>query len=66
MTPIAQAGYRRNLRREWLALSLLILLLVAWLSLADGLRRIDHLVQDAGLRAALELLARNVLSRAKT
>lgn len=50
MTPPTPAGYRRNLRREWLALSLLILLLVAWLSLADGLRRIDHLVQDAGLR----------------
>ena len=42
MTPPTPAGYRRNLRREWLALSLLILLLVAWLSLADGLRRIEY------------------------
>ena len=50
MTPSAQAGYHRNLRREWLALSLLILGLVAWLCLAGGLRRIDHLVQDAGMR----------------
>ncbi|MBS0506610.1 MAG: CHASE2 domain-containing protein [Proteobacteria bacterium] len=50
MTPSAQAGYRRNLRREWVALSLLILGLVAWLCLAGGLRRIDHLVQDAGMR----------------
>lgn len=50
MKPSAQAGYRRNLRREWLALSLLTLGLVAWLCAADGLRRIDHLVQDAGMR----------------
>lgn len=50
MTPYAQAGYRRNLRREWVLLSLLILGLVAWLSAAGGLRRIDHLVQDAGMR----------------
>ena len=50
MTPIAQAGYRRNLRREWVALSLVVLSLVAWLCAAGGLRRVDHLVQDAGMR----------------
>ena len=50
MTPFAQAGYRRNLRREWVALSLVILSLVAWLCAAGGLRRVDHLVQDAGIR----------------
>lgn len=50
MTPSAQAGYRRNLRREWMALALLILGLVAWLCTSGGLRRIDHLVQDTGMR----------------
>jgi len=50
MTPSAQAGYRRNLRREWVLLSLLMLGLVAWLCATGGLRRIDHLVQDAGMR----------------
>lgn len=54
MTPSAPAGYRRNLRREWLALSLLVLGLVAWLCSAASMHRIDHLVQDAGMR----LLAR--------
>ena len=50
MTPTIPVGYRRNLRREWLALSLLILMLVTWLTLTGGLRRMDHLVQDTGLR----------------
>ena len=50
MTLSAQAGYHRNLRREWLVLSLLMLGLVAWLCLAGGLRRMDYLVQDAGTR----------------
>lgn len=41
---------RANLRREWFVLSLAVLSLVAWLCANGALRRIDHLVQDAGLR----------------
>ncbi|MBS0611525.1 MAG: CHASE2 domain-containing protein [Proteobacteria bacterium] len=45
------APFRRaNLRREWFVLSLAVLSLVAWLCASGALRRIDHLVQDAGLR----------------
>ncbi|WP_020228767.1 CHASE2 domain-containing protein [Acidovorax sp. MR-S7] len=51
MSPaIVQARSRAGLRREWLVLSALLLGLVAWLCASDGLRRLDHLVQDAGMR----------------
>lgn len=50
MTPLSQAGGRANLRREWVMLSLAVLCLVAWLCASGALRRIDHLVQDAGMR----------------
>jgi len=39
-----------DLRRQWLALALGLLGLVSWLSLSGGLRPIEHLIQDAGLR----------------
>lgn len=48
--PSAQPAYRRNLRREWVALSLLLLGFVAWLCSTAGLRALDHLIQDAGMR----------------
>lgn len=47
---VVQARSRAGLRREWLVLSALLLSLVAWLCSSEGLRRIDHLVQDMGMR----------------
>lgn len=40
-----------GLRREWLALSLVLLALVAWWSSGGALRRLDHLVNDLAMRA---------------
>lgn len=40
-----------GLRREWLALSLALLALVAWWSTGGALRRLDHLVNDLAMRA---------------
>lgn len=50
MKPFPEVGGRANLRREWVMLSLALLCLVAWLCASGTLRRIDHLVQDAGMR----------------
>ena len=50
MSPVIQERNRASLRREWLALAAVVLGLVAWLCASDGLRRVDHLVQDAGMR----------------
>ncbi len=49
MTP---AGRTRGqqLRLEWSLLAAALLALVAWLSSADSLSRVNHVVQDAGLR----------------
>ncbi|BEP93037.1 CHASE2 domain-containing protein [Acidovorax sp. A79] len=46
------AGRTRGQQRrlEWSLLSIALLGLVAWLSTADSLSRVNHLVQDAGLR----------------
>ncbi|WP_227001421.1 CHASE2 domain-containing protein [Pulveribacter suum] len=45
-------GSRRHaLRREWLALSLVLLALVGWWSSGGALRRLDHLVNDLAMRA---------------
>ena len=51
MSPaISHARQRASLRREWLILSVLLLGLVSWLCVGDGLRRIDYLLEDAGIR----------------
>lgn len=50
MKPFARTRGRTDLRREWIALALVVLGLVAWLSASDSLSRIDHMVQDAGMR----------------
>ena len=46
------AGRTRGQQRrlEWSLLAAALLGLVAWLSTADSLSRMNHLVQDAGLR----------------
>lgn len=45
-----QRGRRRRL--EWMALAVVLSALVAWLSAEGALGRVNHLVQDAGLRFA--------------
>ena len=41
---------RTSLYREWLALAVVVLGLVAWLHASGGLRRVDYMVQDMGMR----------------
>ena len=41
---------RRRRRLEWALLACALMALVAWLSTADSLGRVNHLVQDAGMR----------------
>lgn len=41
---------RRRRRLEWALLACALMALVAWLSTADSLSRVNHLVQDAGMR----------------
>lgn len=48
MTAGRTRGQQRRL--EWSLLAAALLGLVAWLSTADSLSRMNHLVQDAGLR----------------
>lgn len=50
MAPAPLPPRHANLRRQWLALALVLLGLTAWLSLSQSLRPIDHLIQDTGLR----------------
>lgn len=49
MQPIAHTRGRRR-RTEWSLLAVALLGLVAWLSPPESLSRINHMVQDAGLR----------------
>lgn len=49
MLSIAHSRRRRR-RLEWSVLATILLGLVAWLSTPDSLGRVNHLVQDAGLR----------------
>ena len=41
---------RRRRRLEWALLACALMALVAWLSTADSLGRVNHLAQDAGMR----------------
>ena len=49
MLSIAHSRRRRR-RLEWSVLAMVLLALVAWLSTPESLGRVNHLVQDAGLR----------------
>lgn len=49
MLSIAHSRGRRR-RLEWAVLATVLLALVAWLSTPESLGRVNHLVQDAGLR----------------
>ena len=53
MRPLAR---RQLLRTEWPLLALALLALVVWLSPPQRLERINHMVQDAGLRLHQSLL----------
>lgn len=54
MTRLESSGSRNQLlRAEWPLLALALLALVVWLSPPQRLERINHLVQDAGLRLRL-------------
>lgn len=48
--PALPTHKRRNLRREWLLLSLFLLLAVTWLHSTQALQRMDHWINDLGLR----------------
>ena len=62
MLSIAHSRRRRR-RLEWSVLALVLLALVAWLSTPESLGRVNHLVQDAGLRL-LESLRQDPLTAA--
>ena len=50
---------RRRRRLEWALLACALMALVAWLSTADSLGRVNHLVQDAGFGFSIPAFVRN-------
>ena len=50
MSPFRSTSRAQLQRREWSLLTVVLLCLVTWLCVSDGLQRVDHLIHDAGGR----------------